>query len=237
MTRTSHRWKQLPGSFDVLHASQRFPSDNRWGIPKIQHTSTECIPEWLVPYRQPVRTSRSLDAGAVHFFLDDYRFESVWNRPNKALLGLQKYKMLLTPDFSLYRDWPLMLQMWNTYRSRWCGCFWQSKGFHVIPTVSWGSAESYAFCFTGLPNRSILAVSSLGVKFADPVEQYLFVTGFQTMVQHLQPIVVLSYGRLPDACRSLVDVVIYPTIWQSIRAAMKQSNKVERLQEAHGRTR
>lgn len=237
MTRTSHRWKQLPGSFDVLHATHLFPSDNHWGIPKMQHTSANCIPEWLVPYRQQVRTNRSLETGAVHFFLDDYRFESVWHRPNSAVKGLRKYKTLLTPDFSLYRDWPMMLQMWNTYRSRWCGCFWQSQGFSVIPSVSWSSAASYDFCFAGLPKRGIVAVSSLGVNLTDPLESYLFVSGFQAMVRQLDPIIVLSCGQLPTQCSTLVETILYPTRWQSIRAAMKPSNKVEHSQEAHGRTR
>lgn len=234
MTRTSHRWNTKPGSFDVLHATQLFPSDNLWGIPNMQHTPATSVPEWLVPYRQQIRTRRSLDAGAVHFFLDDYRFESVWNRPNTALKGLQKYKLLLTPDFSLYRDWPLMLQMWNIYRSRWCGCFWQSKGFTVIPTVSWGSADSYPFCFAGLPSRSIVAVSSLGVNLKESTDRQLFVMGFREMIRQRQPLTVLSYGELPEECSSLAEVVTYPTFWTSIRAA---SNHTMRIQETYGGTR
>ncbi|MGB1249629.1 MAG: DUF4417 domain-containing protein [Candidatus Promineifilaceae bacterium] len=234
MTRTSHQWKTKPGSFDALHATQLFPSDNRWGIPNIQHTSVENVPKWLVPYRQQIRTKRSLDAGAVHFFLDDYRFESVWNRPNKTLTGLQKYQTLLTPDFSLYRDWPIMLQMWNTYRSRWVGCLWQHKGFTVIPTVSWSVADSYAFCFAGLPKRSLVAISSLGINFTNPVEHHLFVAGFHEMLRQLQPLTVLSYGTLPAECNALADVMHYPTRWTSIRAAQKQAMQI---QEADGRTR
>ncbi len=238
MPRTSYRWEKLPGNFDTLHATQLFPSDNCWGIPNMQHTPVDCVPDWIVPYRQQVRTNRDLNRGAVHFFIDDYRFEGVWHRPNRAVKGLKKYKMLLTPDFSLYRDWPIMLQMWNTYRSRWVGCFWQSRGFTVIPTVSWSSAESYTFCFAGLPKRGIVAVSALGVNMASSIEHHLFVAGFQAMVQRLQPVIVLSCGRLPKPCYSLADVMVYPTIWTSIRDAVQNGNKqVERIQEAYGRQR
>lgn len=135
-----------------------------------------------------------LDEGAVHFFLDDYRFETVWSRPGKALEALRCYKTLLTPDFSLYRDWPLMLQMWNVYRSRWCGCFWQERGFTVIPTVSWSTTRSFAFCFLGIPRRSIVAVSTVGVNVADLLTYRLFMDGFEEMVARLEPLVVLSYG-------------------------------------------
>jgi hypothetical protein len=150
VARTSHRWQSKPGRFDALHALERFPSDNELGIPCLAHVSPETLPAWLAPYRTRIRDSEPPDDGAVHFFLEDYRFETVWSRPRKALEALAPYTTLLSPDFSLYRDWPLMLQMWNVYRNRWCGAFWQSRGFTVIPTVSWSTAESYDFCFLGL---------------------------------------------------------------------------------------
>jgi hypothetical protein len=228
-TRTSHRWQSKPGRFDALHARQVFPSDNDWGIPLLRHTAAGRIPAWLVPYRQRIRANEPLDDGAVHFFLDDYRFETVWSRPNKALEALAPYRTLLSPDFSLYRDWPLMLQLWNTYRNRWCGRFWQEEGYSVIPTVSWSTAESYDFCFLGVPRRSIVAVSAVGVNLSTssrqasdaPLEYRLFVDGFMEMVRRLEPLVVLSYGRLPATCHELVEVVSYPTRWTSIRAARR----------------
>ena len=221
MTRTSHRWQSQPGNFDRLHAAQLFPSDNQYGIPTLQHTPVSQIPAWLVPYRQRIRVNEPLDDGAVHFFADDYRFETVWNRPVKALEALAPYRMVLTPDFSLYRDWPLMLQLWNTYRNRWCGRFWQEEGYSVIPTISWSTAESYDFCFLGVPRRSVVAVSAVGVNLDAPLEYRLFVDGFTEMVQRLEPLVVLSYGRLPAVCHELVEVMTYPTRWTSIRAARR----------------
>ena len=230
MTRTSHRWQSKPGSFDALHATQLFPADNAWGIPVLAHTPVSRIPGWLVPYRQRIRANQPggqgvPDGGCVHFFLDDYRFETVWNRPVKALAALAPYQMLLTPDFSLYRDWPLTLQVWNVYRSRWCGRFWQEEGFTVIPTVSWSTAVSYDFCFLGVPRRSVVAVSAVGVHLDSPLDYRLFVDGFAEMVRRLEPQVVLSYGRLPAACYERVEVVTYPTRWTNIRAARRAMGK------------
>jgi hypothetical protein len=154
----------------------------------------------------------------------DYRFETVWSRPYKALEALAPYQMVLTPDFSLYRDWPRLLQLWNVYRNRWCGRFWQSQGFRVIPTVSWSTAASYDFCFLGVPKRGAVAVSAVGVKQQDPVARQLFVDGFREMVARLEPVLVLSYGRLPAACGELVETICYPTRWAGIRAARKGRN-------------
>ena len=224
MTRSSHRWQSKPGSFDALHTSQLFWSDNKWGIPLLaQQTITP--PAWLVPYRQRIRSQTELDDGGVHFFTDDYRFESVWNRPNKGIQALQPYTTVLTPDFSLYRDWPLTLQLWNTYRNRWCGCLWQTEGFQVVPTVSWSSADSYAFCFAGVPPYATVAISAVGVNLREPLEQHLFMAGLREMLLCLKPRHVLCYGKLPSAFRGLVtdsaELHTYPTRWTNIRAARR----------------
>jgi len=42
------------------------------------------------------------------------------------------------------------------------------------------------------------------------------------MVRRLEPLVVLSYGRLPAVCHELVEVVTYPTRWTNIRAARRR---------------
>ena len=38
----------------------------------------------------------------VHFFLYDYKFEDIWNNPDKYIEKLSQYKAVLTPDFSMY---------------------------------------------------------------------------------------------------------------------------------------
>lgn len=236
-TRTSHRWADRPGSFDVLHADRLFPSSNRYGIPDLRHEPTGPLPAWLVPYRTRIRANEPPDEGAVHFFLHDYRFETVWSRPVKALTALAPYSTLLTPDFSLCRDWPLMLQMWNVYRSRWCGRFWQENGFRVIPTVSWSTVESYDFCFLGLPRRGLVALSAVGVRPEDLLAFQLFLDGFREMVRRLEPMAVLSYGPLPSACHDWAEVIPYPTRWQSIRVARENKTMRNDSGATNGRPR
>ena len=135
MQTSGENWQCLPGSYDALHARQLFPSDNAYGIPDLHPAPLRVTPEWLVPYGQRVRSTGGLADGAVHFFLDDYRFETVWSRPRKALQHLSKYPTLLTPDFSVFADYPPALQIWNVYRSRWCGALWQSLGFTVMSEI------------------------------------------------------------------------------------------------------
>ncbi|MCI0648015.1 MAG: DUF4417 domain-containing protein [Chloroflexi bacterium] len=229
LTRTSHRWHEHPGRFDSLNTAHLFPADNDLDIPTLAHTPLAKVPRWLVPYRTRIRSVHGLAGGAVHWFLDDYRFESVWYRPYKALEALKGYRMVLTPDFSLYRDWPLALQIWNTYRNRWCGAFWQAHGLTVIPTISWSTAASYEFCFLGVARRSVVAISTVGLAGNKPLEQQLFLDGFSEMVRRLAPSRVLCYGRAPAECHQTTTIITYPTRWEGIVKAREKGAAI------HGR--
>ena len=53
---------------------------------------------------------------AVHFFVDDYQFNRVWNCADDYIPMLRKFKYVCTPDFSLYTDHPRAIQIYNHYR-------------------------------------------------------------------------------------------------------------------------
>lgn len=218
MQSNARKWQSRPGNYDALNAEFLFFSTNPYGIPDLPHAPHSTLPDWLAPYGQRLRSEAGFADGAAHFFLDDYRFETVWSRPRKALQHLTRYDVLLTPDFSLFRDYPLALQLWNTYRSRWCGAFWLREGFTVIPTVSWSTAESYAFCFVGLPQHSLLALSTVGTH-KHPADKMLFLAGFREMLTRLSPSLVLCYGKPHPEMANLIEVAEYPARWQGLNRA------------------
>ena len=39
---------------------------------------------------------------AVHFFLYDYKFKRIWEKPEQDIKLIKKYKAMMTPDFSMY---------------------------------------------------------------------------------------------------------------------------------------
>lgn len=214
-TRSSQNWQQQPGYLHSLHLNDPFPSRSDWGIPQLARLTAAHLPDTLVAYGYRARPKEPLSSPATHFFLDDYRFEIVWRKPKKGLQFVQKYPFVLTPDFSLYRDWPLAAQLWNVYRNRWCGAYWQRAGLWVIPTVSWSSTDSFAFCFEGIPRGSVVAVSAIGTQWqTDTLGRHLFMDGFKELVRQLDPSVVIAYGLLPPECGTLVEVLHRPTDWQ-----------------------
>ena len=184
-------------------------------IPDLPPAPLNAIPKKTPSLPTRLYTDFDPDTIGVHFWLDDYRFETTWNRPQKTLQGLSRFKVVLTPDFSIYRDWPLALKLFNVYRSRWCGCLWHEAGFSVIPSVSWGTTDTFDFCFLGLPEHSLLAVSRVGVPLDNPLNRRHFVTGYGEMVRRLLPTTVLAYGEIPTELHRLAPVVTYPTFWET----------------------
>lgn len=113
----------------------------------------------------------------------------LWNNPEPRIEKLSQYKGVLSPSFSTYYTMPSAMQIFNTFRSRWCGAYLQSKGLKVIPTVSWGKPESYWYCFDGIEKGSVVAVSTLGVK----KEKDFFLMGYNEMLRRIEPKIVICY--------------------------------------------
>jgi hypothetical protein len=87
------------------------------------------------------------------------------------------------------------MQMWQVYRSRWCGAWMAHHGVRVIPTVSWAGPASYQFAFAGIATGSVVAVSTVGVRDADA--RALFAAGYAEMLRQIGPAAVLAYGKPP----------------------------------------
>lgn len=225
-TRTSDRWAVKPGSWDKLNMRYRFPSDTKYGIPTLAAPTIQELPEpptCLIPYNLRVRSELGYKDAAMHFFLDDYRFELVWTKPNQALERISKAWLAITPDFSLYADFPVAAQIWNTYRNRWCGAFWQQKGLVVVPSVAWSTPDSYDFCFDGIQTGSPVAISTQGIKW-DADTQKRFEHGFAAMAEHINPRFIICYGKMEENLqKTLPDVTIreYPTYWDGLKKARK----------------
>ena len=125
------------------------------------------------------------------FFTYDWKFESVYDKPEEELAILSQYFCLLSPDFSIFTNMPLALQIENIFKNRWCGAYWQSKGLKVIPTVSWGDKKSFDFCFDGIEENSIVAVSTY---YRENCEEE-FMLGYNEMMKRIKPSMVLCYDE------------------------------------------
>lgn len=133
----------------------------------------------------------------VHFFEDDYLFERIWKNPEKYLDILKRYNGVILPDFSLYRDMPLAMQIWNIYRSRAIGHWLQKNGIKVIPNIRFGDRRTYRICCDGIQKHCVIAIGTHGnLKLLEDRE--IFLKGLDIIVNRLEPIVIVVYGAAPE---------------------------------------
>lgn len=181
-----------------------FECTGKWNIPivKKQEIDFQDISLISVSDIKP-HDIKNKDSG-VHYFTDDYRFEKMYKNPDVHLQTLKQYKFVCTPDFSLYREMPKAIQLKNTFKNRWCGAYWQSKGLKVIPTISWSDHQSYEFCFEGVEKGSIVAVGMIGSKRNNKIG---FMNGYNEMLERIEPAAVIVLGEpFPEMSGNIIRV-------------------------------
>lgn len=147
------------------------------------------------------------DQRIVHFYSDDYRWDRVWRTPDRYLDILRKYAAVLQPDFSIYIDFPVAVNIFNHYRKQWLSAYWQLHGIQVIPSVQWGEEDTFSWCFDGVPRHSLIAVSTKG-GFKERGLKTLWLDGFNAMLERVQPSAILLFGELRPEIKPNVPILV-----------------------------
>lgn len=171
-------------------------------------TAVDYIPSKMIGFNK-MMTSTEYDS-TIHFFIDDYQFERIWNNPQLYFDKTAQFAAVLTPDFSLYMDMPYAMKIWNVYRSRLIGQMCQDYGIRVIPTLSWAEEETFEFCFDGLPQNSTVAISTVGVMRSKEAKE-IFYKGCNEFMRRLKPKNIINYGKDSGYDFENANVVYYKT--------------------------
>lgn len=193
--------------FEVFNFGEYNPAmvEGRYDMPVLKPSYH--IPEKMIGFNY-AKTSKEYDA-CIHFYLDDYQFERVWNSPYDYIELLKKFDCCLTPNFSIYLDFPEPIKIYNTYRSRLLGQIMQRFGIETIPIVYWSDERSYDWCFDGLPENSVLSVNTIGNKSQEAEE--LWNRGMDELIKRKHPRTLLIYGngKKPDYDFGDIEVIYY----------------------------
>ena len=187
-----------------LEIYDEFNTYGKYQMPIISNDNY--IPDDLIGFNY-AKTNKEKKTG-IHFYLDDYQFERIWKCPSDYIDILKNYECILSPDFSLYLDMPIAMKIWNIYRSRLIGQYYQNNGIKVIPTISWAEEETYEFCFDGIPEGSVVSVSTVGVK-RDMEATILWKKGMDAMIERIKPSAILVYGSPIDYDYKDIKVIYY----------------------------
>lgn len=201
----------LEEEFKGVYALQEdviFPSKNAWGIPDLlPEMCSDQIPDTVFA-RQPIedesktlyvfQTAKfelSASKGMLAFYVDDWRFENVWSDAVRMVEGFKSFgwSSIVAPDFSVWRDDPMVIQAWNIYRSRWCARYWQEAGLKVVPSLNWSDERSFDFAHSGIPqNLPVVSVQCRTTRSRKGKE--FFGKGLAQAIEKLTPQNVIVYG-------------------------------------------
>lgn len=197
-----------------LFMRNTFETTGKWGIPLVKKQLFPLQEVQLLACSDTKASDRAENmCKGVHFFVDDYRFETTYNNPERTLGKYAQYAFLLTPDFSTYADMDLWRQLESVAKNRWVGAYWQSRGLNVVPTISWSTSRSYEFCFDGVEQEAIVAVSTLGCRRS----KLHFMRGYEVMLEKLNPQTIICFGDPLSEMQGNIICVDYRTSRKAVR--------------------
>ncbi len=115
-----------------------FPSDNDWGVPTLDiRMQAQYV---VAPVERWGRIARhgSTMPGTWHFYTEDYKFNSLWDKPN--VLQETGCVNAVEPNISTNDQMPAAVALWGIYRKRWIARLWQSQGIRIFVDLNVDSA-------------------------------------------------------------------------------------------------
>lgn len=134
---------------DIFCHDASYPSDNDLEIPTLRMDleATECTKPFAA-WGEQKRTFDLMYAGCLHFYVDDYRFNSLYEHPEKILRAHPK--AIVEPNFSLFADTPISFGLQNIYKKRWIARCMQERGIRIFVDLN-VNAKYYKLNMLGVP--------------------------------------------------------------------------------------
>ena len=173
-------------------------------IPVIHNNAEIIIPQGMVPFSERNKSKDKKDF--VCFYEHDIKFRNILTATKEQIEDFKRFPGVISPDCSLYRDMPLVLQMMNVYLNRQVGHYLQTQGIYVIPNIRWGDERSYTrliptelpFAFLGVEKGGIYSIGTYGCCKTTENKHYLR-EGLRSFIKEIKPKIILVYGAMPES--------------------------------------
>lgn len=156
--------------------------------------------------------------GPLHTFVDDYRQEFFWRRPEEGLLIALAAETITAPDFSVFEQDPQPFKDYQAWRSVLIATYWQQHGVQVLPVVSFGTPLE----------RWVRPGSTWAVRGPAKANHDLFIQRLQEWSERVFPARLVVFGNPVPQGSIAAEILSRPLFSSMCRTAHKEGH--------HGRT-
>lgn len=129
---------------------------------------------------------------APHFYFNDGKIRKYFDDPFGTEEILSNFDVSISIDFSMTKEMARPQKVYSSFLNKLWEAWMQSRGFKVIPNVSFPYEYEDDYWIEGWPKNSIIAMSSVGVlTHGNPI---VWNKGADRVRTELLPLHILRYG-------------------------------------------
>lgn len=149
--------------YDTYIPDCLFPTNNQMDIPTLRlDVQPSCVEIPFLCFGEQKRTKNMGGHGTLHFYTDDYRWQPIYEHPEKILA--HNPGSIVEPNYSLFNETPMAFGLQAVYKKRWIARAMQDRGIGVFVDLNvankfyaanlFGVPKGYgAFCTRGYSDR------------------------------------------------------------------------------------
>lgn len=108
----------------------QFPTDNAYDIPMLDLGMQAKGLHAPALGWGTIKRGKRVNRGTWHFYRDDYKFKSLWDKPDSLLAT--ECNCVIEPNLSVFPQTPLAVAIELTYKKRWLSRYWQQHGVEIF---------------------------------------------------------------------------------------------------------
>lgn len=200
-----------------------FPTDNDLEIPllRLDRQPKVCSIPFLA-FGEQKRTHNMMGNGTLHFYVDDYRFNAVYDHPEKILQ--HNPANIVEPNFSLFVDTPIAFGMQAVYKKRMVARLMQENGIGVFVDLN-VAPKYYKLNMLGVP-KGYASYCTRG--YSDRLNHLEFEYNMAKTWADGNDVLFVVYGggkEVRDFCKEVGAVYVTPVI--AIKNKIKAMKAIE----------
>ena len=208
-----------------------FPSDNELEVPTLRlDVQPSCAAIPFVCFGEQKRTFKMNGTGTLHFYTDDYRFNAIYDHPEKTL---QHEPMnIVEPNWSLFNETPIAFGLQAIYKKRWLARAMQEQGIGVFVDLNVANKFISANPL-GVP-RGYGSFCTRGYEDRIPALEMEYMVALRVAAGNPVTFVVYGGGEVVKAwCRKNGCVYVTPiiTIKNKQKAIARMESNIARLSQ------